>query len=858
MPSRSPRLLLLAALCLALGCSWTRRRSGAPRSRPTVQLRELGQPTDPALDRAVELSLRDGPGAAAAALFVFDEQGRSLAAPIAFVSSAAGVMRVVVARRTLDPYLGRAMGVVAFGSEAFVRAIVERQARRTRAELAVTVGDRALPITLDAASLGAPFDEATLASAEGLITVDPASALALIDGLRGSAVGEAAPRADAIAAEAAFAFGRARLALRFAERGLSLVTAAQADVRLEARLRRIVVLVDIEESVSKETPASRERLAATAEKRADPLEIALDAALDVRLAEVHDRTFPLDRRAPAIARVFVEAMGKVEGDRGRLASGLCRAARHLADGTATDPAPALLAQGAAVAHAAHRLTDEVICAIKAGDVARAFGRFEAATAHFEHARELLGDRPLPREQREAAFSAALLADARGDHAEALRAALVACRFIDRLLASESDLAAREALVSFVVGYYGVTELFAVRAGDPTLAIIIGESGKARAFGVLLAGPAGVDATAGGAWVGHRALAVEEDVTKVAATRALLGEADAALSFMQVGTDERGFLQHAVGVITREAVSVRITTHSATFLADVVAHGEAIEQGDEPRARVLGARIYDELLRPTEDLWAGKNRLFLSPNRRLQSLSWAALHDGKRYLVERAALARVPPFFSDPRLAADDSVRLRPARWLFALDPQHPPFEQLPGLRALGTQLASVVAPRVILQGEEVTASRLLREAKSVDALLYAGHAEYRPERPLESALLVAKSASDREGKVFAWSALGMERPPKLVLLVGCETARLWKGTASFSDDFIGLPRAFLAAGARYVVGALWPVVDRDAEEFLRAVFAVTDDVDPIRAIGKAQACMASGTCVSRGIASWASYVVDAR
>lgn len=837
-----------------------------------VQTRELGLPTDAPLDRAIEVSLHVEPrttgfGAGpVASIYVFDEQGSSLAPPFASSASAGDDLRVVIARRVLRPYEGRAVGVALSGPAPFLADLAARLSGRSQIELVAAARGHGVAIgtlVLDEHPLGRPYDAAAVDEAERLVTIDPLRALALVDAVRGAAAGADAARADMVGAEAAYAFGRARLAARFADRGLAL----SPDVRVAARLLRVLVLVEIEESVSKEAPPSRARLAATSASRADPLEIALDAALDVRVAEVHDRTFPLVPRAPAAATQLLSRLKELEAaepdaqwrsDRPRFAAAICRAARHLADGKPDDPATPLLERGALWAREGGRVADEVMCAIKAGDVARAFGRFDEAARHFARARELLGDRRLPREQREAAFSAALLADARGDHAEALRAALVSCRFIDELLAMESDLAAREALISFVVGYYGVTELFAVRAGAPALAVAIGESGKARAFGALLAGPSGVDATASAAWVENRALAPEDDASKVSALAASLGPGDAAISLMQVGTDARGYLQHAVGVVTRDGVTVRVTTHSKTFLADVVAHGEAIERGDEATARALGARIYDELLRPTEDLWAGKTRLFVSPNRRLQSLSFAALHDGHGWLVERVAIARVPPFFTAPRDVGDDAVRLRGARWLFALDPAHPPLDRLPGLVAVGDQLTPLVKPVATMKGPEVTTGRLLREASSVDALLYAGHAEYSPERPLESALLVTPSKSDPQGKVFAWSALGLPRPPRVVLLIGCETARLWKGAASFSDDFIGLPRAFLAAGARHVVGALWPVIDRDAEDFLRAVFAVTDDVDPVRAIGRAQACLATRKCASRGVAAWASYVVDSR
>jgi hypothetical protein len=97
-----------------------------------------------------------------------------------------------------------------------------------------------------------------------------------------------------------------------------------------------------------------------------------------------------------------------------------------------------------------------------------------------------------------------------------------------------------------------------------------------------------------------------------------------------------------------------------------------------------------------------------------------------------------------------------------------------------------------------------------------------------------------------------------VILLGCETARMWKGKPSYGDEAIGLARAFLAGGARHVVGALWPVIDRDAEDFLSALLSQSPDLDVVRAVGATQACLATGRCKGRGIATWGSYLVDAR
>jgi hypothetical protein len=71
----------------------------------------------------------------------------------------------------------------------------------------------------------------------------------------------------------------------------------------------------------------------------------------------------------------------------------------------------------------------------------------------------------------------------------------------------------------------------------------------------------------------------------------------------------------------------------------------------------------------------------------------------------------------------------------------------------------------------------------------------------------------------------------------------------------------LAGGARHVVGALWPVLDRDAEDFVHALLAVgakDPSLDVVSATNAAARCLASHECPTRGISAWASFVVDAR
>ncbi len=222
---------------------------------------------------------------------------------------------------------------------------------------------------------------------------------------------------------------------------------------------------------------------------------------------------------------------------------------------------------------------------------------------------------------------------------------------------------------------------------------------------------------------------------------------------------------------------------------------------------------------------------------------------------------MPPLLVPGRTRDDDRAILggsdHASRWLFVLDPEHPPLPLLPGIDAMEPELAAALRPAVTLRGAKATAPGFFDSLGTADALLYAGHAEYDAARPLRSALLVAPSPEQAD-RVDAASIMRARHPLDLVLLIGCETAQEYSKRTKYSDELIGLPRALLATGARHVIGTLWPVLDRDSEDFVRALVSPPAPMDAASAFGAAEACLARGTCPSRGIAAWGTFNLDTR
>jgi CHAT domain-containing protein len=80
------------------------------------------------------------------------------------------------------------------------------------------------------------------------------------------------------------------------------------------------------------------------------------------------------------------------------------------------------------------------------------------------------------------------------------------------------------------------------------------------------------------------------------------------------------------------------------------------------------------------------------------------------------------------------------------------------------------------------------------------------------------------------------------------------------EGSLNLARPFLHAGARYVLGALWDVADRETEALFESFYrAYAGTAEPIDALRQAQlSALHEYRLGSRGPAAWASFAVYTR
>lgn len=147
-----------------------------------------------------------------------------------------------------------------------------------------------------------------------------------------------------------------------------------------------------------------------------------------------------------------------------------------------------------------------------------------------------------------------------------------------------------------------------------------------------------------------------------------------------------------------------------------------------------------------------------------------------------------------------------------------PTEDLPGARASTASVVSALESRGLqvktLVGEAATheAVRDALEDHSVRFLHYAGHASFHGPDGLEASLRLAK-----RGRFSVADIMALEHVPDVVVLAGCDTARMASGEAAGYG--LGLAQAFILKGARAAVASPRPLGDAFAQEATRQLYA---------------------------------------
>ncbi len=303
---------------------------------------------------------------------------------------------------------------------------------------------------------------------------------------------------------------------------------------------------------------------------------------------------------------------------------------------------------------------------------------------------------------------------------------------------------------------------------------------------------------------HIASLASVDIAPIDTLQARLGPHEALVEYYAYQE------QLYVFVLTRDQVFARPLDGKGLAPA-VEAFRRALQEPQTQTYLGLGAQLYQRLIAPVATRIAGYD-LTIVPHGVLHYVPFAALGEDNHFLVDQHALNVLPTASTLHYLQA------RPDRQhsLLALgNPQlEHPSQDLPGaeaeVRAITRQIP---ASRTYLR-EDATETRLKAEGRNFSHLHIASHGVFDPARPLDSALLLAKSDRD-DGRMTVRELYSLPLQADLVVLSACETAL---NDLQSGDELMGFSRGFLYAGANAIVASLWKVDDQATADLMTGFY----------------------------------------
>jgi tetratricopeptide (TPR) repeat protein len=224
-------------------------------------------------------------------------------------------------------------------------------------------------------------------------------------------------------------------------------------------------------------------------------------------------------------------------------------------------------------------------------------------------------------------------------------------------------------------------------------------------------------------------------------------------------------------------------------------------------------LYRMLLKPAlQNLTAGGGaagnditRLIIAPYGPLHALPFHALRDGDTFMIERYELLSIP----------SASILGRIGRHSPLPEQEAPPLlvgvadENAPGIADEIDALAALLPQARILRMAAATTQAVAAHAAGAPLVHIAAHGIFSGSAPSTSGVRLA------DGWLTAREICLLRLQGGIVALSGCETGR---SAYTQGDELQGLVRSFLIAGARIVLGSLWPVHDQTATEMLVSTY----------------------------------------
>jgi CHAT domain-containing protein/Tfp pilus assembly protein PilF len=319
---------------------------------------------------------------------------------------------------------------------------------------------------------------------------------------------------------------------------------------------------------------------------------------------------------------------------------------------------------------------------------------------------------------------------------------------------------------------------------------------------------------------------------------------------------------AVTSDTVATMDLSIGRNAIAGLVDFV-RGTMVRPGQPGPSRNLWKaplrRLYRQLIQPVEEsgLLHGKHRLLIAPHAELHYLPFDALissEESERFLIERYEVAYVPSASVWVRLG-ERTVPDHLKRVL-ALAPRD---GVLPGSRDEVEAIRRIFGSRTtVFLGSDATERALVRSISRYDVVHLATYGILNKHNPLFS-FVELNPVGDDDGRLEVHEVFELDLNANLVVLSACQTG-LGSGALAdvpAGDDWVGLVRAFLYAGASNVLATIWPVEDRATAGLMEAFYRYLESgSSPSEAVTLAKRASLSSADTAHPF-YWAGFVLVA-
>jgi CHAT domain-containing protein len=237
----------------------------------------------------------------------------------------------------------------------------------------------------------------------------------------------------------------------------------------------------------------------------------------------------------------------------------------------------------------------------------------------------------------------------------------------------------------------------------------------------------------------------------------------------------------------------------------------------------GTQLYQTLVAPAASYLPKNSRVIVVPDGSLSGLNFEALlvpgNPAPHYWIEDAVISNAQSLRL--LLAEKGSGTAHAGKMLLVGDavPRPPEFPALPNAK-LEIQNIEKHFPTADLttytQASATAASFLDSKPEQYSYVHFVAHAVASSQAPLDSAVILSPRPVDDSFKLYARDIIQHRLRARLVTVSGCYGA----GTRAYNGEgLIGLSWAFLRAGARNTIGALWEANDTSTPQLMDHFYA---------------------------------------